>query len=352
MDLFSVIDLYPDELLYSLMKVLNVLVQMIKKWFPAQVMETTTEEAKNEKQSDNHNEKQTEQDKEETALSAEEIRQFFVDYHKRKQQSMGYLDADEAESVTAESERGGEEETFEPDKKPEIPRHVKYVTQVLEKCVHFLSSKSPWLRLLVLDTIETGIQAISKSEDQLLPLIHRVWPSMIKRFTDDEQVVTIKAVNVLCTMAEASGTFMQRRAIKDAIPSMTQFLDKQASVSLKAGPVYSQSQVFKQQLAVLSSLGRLCRQLEISDANLSSVVWVCSQYLSGRQPRELQQVAVTAFKDFASVEPELIWLSLNDLYCPGELTLPHETFKHVKLAGTGPQSKEYAENVTILLSMI
>lgn len=104
------------------------------------------------------------------------------------------------------------------------------------------------------------------------------------------QVVNIKAVTVLCTMAEASGSFMQRRVIKDAIPSMTAFLDKQASVSLKAGPVYSQSQSFKQQLAVLRSLGRLCRQLEISEATLSSVVWVCAQYLGCRQPKELQQV--------------------------------------------------------------
>lgn len=117
--------------------------------------------------------------------------------------------------VTSEPGEGGvEEEQFQPDKKPEIPRHVKYVIQVklettlpyqplhiqfghflinvsmqvLEKCVHFLSSKSPWLRLLVLDTIDTGIQAISQSEDQLLPMIHRLWPSMVKRFTDNEQV--------------------------------------------------------------------------------------------------------------------------------------------------------------------
>ena len=63
-----------------------------------------------------------------------------------------------------------------------------FVMQVLEKCVHFLSSKSPWLRLLVLDTIDIGVQAISQSEDQLLPMIHRLWPPMVKRFTDDEQV--------------------------------------------------------------------------------------------------------------------------------------------------------------------
>lgn len=48
MDIFSVIDLYPDELMYSLMKVLNVLVLMIKKWFPAPVTEEMTKETKAE----------------------------------------------------------------------------------------------------------------------------------------------------------------------------------------------------------------------------------------------------------------------------------------------------------------
>ena len=115
-------------------------------------------------------------------------------------------------------------------------------------------------------------------------------------------------MTVLCTMAEASGSFMQRRVIKDAIPSMTAFLDKQVSVSLKAGPVYSQSQSFKQQLAVLRSLGRLCRQLEISEATLSSVVWVCAQYLSCRQPKDLQQVG----KMFLKALNLLQWfISLN-----------------------------------------
>ena len=40
----------------------------------------------------------------------------------------------------------------------------------------------------MLDTIDIGVQAISQSEDQLLPMIHRLWPPMVKRFTDDEQV--------------------------------------------------------------------------------------------------------------------------------------------------------------------
>lgn len=75
--------------------------------------------------------KQSEFDKEEEKLSAEQIREFFLDYHKRKQQSLGYLDEEELGTVTTEPEEGGvEEEQFQPDKKPEMPRHVKYVTQV------------------------------------------------------------------------------------------------------------------------------------------------------------------------------------------------------------------------------
>lgn len=71
------------------------------------------------------------QDTKATNLSSGEIRQFFLDYHKRKQQSMGYFNAEEQEEeITKESKGSGAEEAFEPDKKPEFPRHVKYVTQV------------------------------------------------------------------------------------------------------------------------------------------------------------------------------------------------------------------------------
>ena len=41
------------------------------------------------------------------------------------------MDDEEPGMVTSEPGEGGvEEEQFQPDKKPEIPRHVKYVTQV------------------------------------------------------------------------------------------------------------------------------------------------------------------------------------------------------------------------------
>ena len=71
------------------------------------------------------------QDTKATDLSSGEIRQFFLDYHKRKQQSMGNFETEEQEDeIIKESNESETEEAFEPDKKPEFPRHVKYVTQV------------------------------------------------------------------------------------------------------------------------------------------------------------------------------------------------------------------------------
>lgn len=80
-------------------------------------------------------EKQSELDKEEKNLSAEQIREFFLDYHKRKQKSLGYLNEEEPGAETTEPEGSGEEEEqFQTDKKSETPRHVKYVTQARELC--------------------------------------------------------------------------------------------------------------------------------------------------------------------------------------------------------------------------
>lgn len=86
---------------------------------------------------------------------------------------------------------------------------------------------------------------------------------------------------------------MRRRVIKDVIPRLLTYLDKQAEVSVKAGPVYTHSQAYKLQVASLKGLGRLCKQLEIGELRLDAAARVCSLYLSCRQPVDLQQVGIS-----------------------------------------------------------
>ena len=93
-------------------------------------------------------------------------------------------------------------------------------------------------------------------------------------------------------MAEVSGDFMQRRVIKDALPPLLSFLQKQSPISLKAGPIYTHAQAYKMQLATIESLGCLCAQLGIAQADLGRVAETCMHYLSAGQPLQLQQVRI------------------------------------------------------------
>ena len=107
-------------------------------------------------------------------------------------------------------------------------------------------------------------------------------------------MVIIRVIHVITTMAECSGDFMKRRVIKDVLPKLLSLLEKQAVVSLKASEGYTHSQAFKLQHASLEGLGRLCKQLDISEQHLDDVTRVCCSYLSSRQPMDLQKVTIKA----------------------------------------------------------
>ena len=64
--------------------------------------------------------------------SPEEICQFFLDYHKRKQMAMGEMKFESCDIDESVPETPGDDtiEDFEQDKKPEAPLHLKYVKQV------------------------------------------------------------------------------------------------------------------------------------------------------------------------------------------------------------------------------
>ena len=91
-------------------------------------------------------------------------------------------------------------------------------------------------------------------------------------------------------MVNTSGQFMRRRVIKEAFPTLTSFLVKQQAVSSKASPIYIHTQGFKFQVAILESIGTLCRDLEVFDVDCDKVVSAVLPYLSERQPQGLQQV--------------------------------------------------------------
>lgn len=64
------------------------------------------------------------------------------------------------------------------------------------------------------------------------------------------------------------------------------------------------------------------------------------------------QASIKAFEKFIKMEPDAMWLILNDLYCPAQPMPPHQVFKQVQLAGCGSDCKEFKQNVELLLKVL
>lgn len=119
---------------------------------------------------------------------------------------------------------------------------------------------------------------------------------------------------MIASMAECSGDFMKRRVLKEVLPKLQILLKKQADVSLKAGPIYTQSQAYKLQLAALEGLGRLCKQLDVREQHLYGVACMCCLYLSSRQPVGFQKVRTCQIRQTIS-SFNVIYLGLPIIYC-------------------------------------
>ncbi|KAK3727050.1 hypothetical protein QZH41_012554, partial [Actinostola sp. cb2023] len=234
-DIFNIMDLYPDQLIHALIKVLYTLAFSLQEWFAAE--QDADQILQNEQQFEG-----------EEGFSRR-VTSFLQNYIKSKRIALGEVE-DVDLNEDPKTEEVDDEDLYKPDVKPEVPLHVKYATQVLEKCIHFLSSSCAALRVLVLDTVYCGVRALKQYENDLLPMIHRLWPPIVNRLTDKDQT------------------------------------------------------------------------------------------------------AVAAFEKFIQVDPDAMWLVLNNVYCPQLPKPPHHMFVQVQLAGTKPECKEFASNVSFLLDKL
>ncbi|XP_046554922.1 TELO2-interacting protein 1 homolog [Haliotis rubra] len=168
-------------------------------------------------------------------------------------------------------------------------------------------------------------------------------------FTDEEKLVTIKAIQTLATMCECCGDFLRQRTMKDVVPKLVSFLTTQEKISCSSAQAYQYTVSYKLQLACLTHLGPICQEVE--SHGLDPVVRGCLPYLSLHQPKPLQQASLTCFKHLISLEPDVIWLRLSDLYTPDDLSPPGSEFRHIKFLARSGERNEYSDNVILLLPL-
>ncbi|XP_059886785.1 TELO2-interacting protein 1 homolog isoform X3 [Delphinus delphis] len=242
-----------------------------------------------------------------------------------------------------------DENDTDPSVQPPLPVQIQIATDVMERCIHLMSDKNLKIRLKVLDVLDLCVVVLQSHKNQLLPLAHRAWPSLVHRLTNDDPLAVLRAFKVLRTLGGKCGDFLRNRFCKDVLPKLAGSLVSQAPISARAGPVYFHTLAFKLQLAVLQGLGPLCERLDLGEGDLNKVADACLIYLSAKQPVKLQEAARSLFLHLMKADPDSTWLLLNELYCPQEFTPPHPSLHPVQLRGATGQQNPYTANVLRLL---
>ncbi|XP_074654350.1 TELO2-interacting protein 1 homolog [Tubulanus polymorphus] len=317
------------------MQVLYSLVLAIKRWFPAD------DKARNENESVD--------DPTVREFTAEDLKQFFIT-RRRDHEIASCRDIDENEDETNDTLNDDEDTATadEEEGKKEAPTHVKIVVQVLERCVHLMSHEIIRIRLLALDTVVIGSQVLHLYQDELLPIVHKLWPPLVERLKDENPQVVLKAFHTLEELGEVCGDFLNQRVRKVALPKVNSFLRSQSVISFKSGQTYKFTVAYKLQLALLTGLGRLCKKLDIRGKACSDVLESCVPYLSAQQPTALQKACVNTVEYLKQLEAQLVWLRLMDIAVVIDLTPPHPQFPFIKFAGSRNRN-EFTDNVTKLI---
>jgi TELO2-interacting protein 1 len=87
---------------------------------------------------------------------------------------------------------------------------------------------------MALRVLKKGLPLMAPHEDQLLPLVHKIWSPLVQRFSLDQNVVVLRlSFELLCVLASTSKSFIRHRCLEQVLPSICQFVEKQATVTQK-----------------------------------------------------------------------------------------------------------------------
>ena len=114
-------------------------------------------------------------------------------------------------------------------------------------------------------------------------------------------------------------------------------------------PPYRQTGQCKLQQELLECVGVLSLKLQVSTADLERLAHACVPYLGSDQPDVLQQACQTCFQNLIDLDPDAMWLLLEQLRSEGSETTPTgPSLKSYKLPSC-PDRDKYRNNVNTLI---
>ncbi|KAJ7954596.1 ARM repeat superfamily protein [Quillaja saponaria] len=172
-------------------------------------------------------------------------------------------------------------------------------------------------------------------ENRLLPAINKIWPFLVVCVQNRNPVVVRRCLNVVTSIVQlGGGNFFSRRFLTDGshfwkllnvspFQKKPNLKDERTPLQLpyRSSSIYSEDSVaefssLKVQIAVLNMISDLCQNkssataLEVVLKKLSGmVVGIAFSGISG-----LHDASLNALHGIASIDPDLVWLLLADVY--------------------------------------
>ncbi|XP_046554927.1 TELO2-interacting protein 1 homolog [Haliotis rubra] len=152
-EILSCLDDHYTEEAAIFVRVLYDLVKAINRWFPREkervehTVQTDTNRSADDQQLQHPPQRS----------SSDDVRDFFVDYHRQRMIASGDVTEEDYADVAADDVDDVEKE----EPKQDLPKHVSAVKEVLQRTKHLLASSAPRLRLLVLDIISQAVVALN-----------------------------------------------------------------------------------------------------------------------------------------------------------------------------------------------
>lgn len=131
------------------------------------------------------------------------------------------------EVVDAENNAQDSSDTTE-----EVAENV-FLRELIRTLLGFISSSNAIHKLYALDAIGYCLELIDPQSKGFLSTVHLIWSPLATRFKETNLLVVSRTFDLLLVIARLSKDFIQKRASKEVIPYILEFLNKSVAENLE-----------------------------------------------------------------------------------------------------------------------
>lgn len=285
---------------------------------------------------------------------------------------------------------GAEDNEYEKDEvdAPSSP-YQSLVIDMMDRCGHFLSESDPIACCLVLSIIDEGVRVLQDARKVLLPLIHRLWPSLMHRLTVKNRPILAASIQLVTTLAECAGDFIGDRFVENVWPSIRSQLQSIDFYESSAAPVTRSMLLLavtkdsetepgdvsvvtehhgrktleiRLVLAILECLCTVAKHSDTVASLVPEISKICSKFLSARAPLEIVHSTQKLFEALAVLNGDEVFSTLAPLVSWIPLAPPSSRFQSYSLdsikgyyrsqLGAGETSHLYRENASVVMKRV